>query len=414
MIADLPAVPRIRRLGVYLLALFVLYLAGSYVASFFLFLFYLLFFLLVLSLLYLLLTFFSLRYYQEFSTEHPIKGESVTYRLSLANETILPLHFLEVRFKTIHPFMEEVLPAFTTFLPGGGRVEKQYRIHCPFRGIYTVGLQTLEAEGPLHFLLLRRRVWYRTFYVYPRVLSLRAFSTGAEKSERLSQGSSTGAVPDYALFSRLRNYRQGESLRHVAWKKFAATGSPFLKEYDTSAEPGVTIYFDLRQTQLKGRRALETEDVSVEILVALVKFYLDQDVPVTVRAPGRNVYTFRAGSGSRFQRFYESTMELIFQQTISPAALYRLDKQSGSFEAASAIVVSHLFDPQVFSLVEDSLSGETPVSLILNQNGYDEAERKAVFPYLYGLSERGANIHFVDGPATIVEDLQRGALSDGR
>jgi uncharacterized protein (DUF58 family) len=411
MNAELPLSLRAGRIGLYLLALLVVYLAGSYVAPFFLYLFFVLLTLPFLSLSYLLLTFLRLKYYQDFSTEHPMKGETVVYRLILANETFLPLHYLTVGFKTIHPFMEAVLPRFVTYIRTGDRLEKVYEINCPFRGIYTVGLESLAAEDPLHFLVLRRRVWYRTFYVYPRILALRNFSTGMERSERLTQGASTGSVPDFALFSQLRTYRSGESLHHLAWKKFASTGSPYVKVYDTSAEPGVTIYFDLRPTEASGLKALETEDVSVEILVALVKYYLDQGIPAAVRAPGRTVYSFRGANPAGFQRFYLSTMELLFQPTISAAAFYRLDKQTGGYESSSAIIISHLLDPEIFSTVEVSLAADTPVALILNRSGYAQAERKAVVPYLYSLSERGANIRFVDGPEDIVESLERGVLS---
>jgi uncharacterized protein (DUF58 family) len=411
MNAESPVTFRAGRIGVYLFALIVAYLAGSYVLPFFLYLFILLVFLPLLSLSYLLLTFLRLKYYQDFSTEHPAKGESVEYRLILSNETLLPLHHLSAAFKTIHPFMEAALPRFTTFVRAKQRLEKVYTISCPFRGVYTVGLETLAAADPLHFVVLRRNVWFRTFYVYPRVLPLRRFSTGMERSQRLSQGTSTGAVPDFSLFSRLRAYRYGESLHHVAWKKFASTGTPYIKIYDTSAEPGVTIYFDLRSPGVSGLKALETEDVSMDILVALVKYYLDHEVPLTVRAPGRTVYFFRAADPSGFQRFYRSTMELMFQPTISPAALYQLDKQSGRYENSSAIILSHLLDPHIFSTVEESLAAETPVALVLNRSGHTQAQRKAVLPYMYSLSEGGANIRFVDGPEDIAENLERGTLS---
>ena len=395
----------------YLFALFIVYLAGSYVAPFFLYLFFILLFLPLLSLSYLLLTFLRLKYFQDFSTEHPMKGESVVYRLILSNETVLPLHHLSVNFKSIHPFMEAALPGFTTYVRAADRLEKVYTINCPFRGIYTVGLESLASADPLHFVVLHRKVWFRTFYVYPRVLPLRRFSTGMERSQRLSHGTSTGAVPDFALFSRLRAYRSGESLHHLAWKKFASTGTPYIKVYDTSAEPGVTIYFDLRSPEASGLKALETEDVSVDVLVALVKYYLDHEVPLTVRAPGRTVYSFLGADPSGFQRFYLSTMELLFQPTISPAALYLLDKQAGGYQSSSAIIISHLFDPEIFSAVEESLAAETPVALVLNRSGYAKEQRKAVLPYLYSLSERGANIRFVDGPEDMAENLERGALS---
>jgi uncharacterized protein (DUF58 family) len=411
MNAESPISIRADRIGAYLFALIIAYLAGSYVAPFFLYLFVILLVLPFLSLSYLLLTFLRLKYYQDFSTEHPAKGESVVYRLILSNETFLPLHSLSVAFKTIHPFMEAALPRFTTCIRAADRLDKVYTINCPFRGIYTVGLESLAAADPLHFVVLRREVWHRTFYVYPRVLPLRHFSTGMERSQRLSQGVSTGAVPDFALFSRLRTYRYGESLHHLAWKKFASTGTPYIKIYDTSAEPGVTIYFDLRYPEASGLRALETEDISVDILVALVKYYLDREVPLTVRAPGRTVYSFRGANPSDFHRFYLSTMELLFQPTISAAALYQLDKQAGGYESTSAIILTHLLDPDIFFTVEKSLIAETPAALVLNRSAYAPAQRMTVVAYLYSLSERGANIRFIDGPEDIGESLERGALS---
>ena len=330
----------------------------------------------------------------------------MVHRLILANESPLPAPFVRVRFKAVHPRMGEAQPDFSCHLRRRGRLEREYRVHCPFRGIYTVGLEALEAEDALHLFRLRRRVWYRTFYVYPRVLPLGGSAAGPERGERPLPGASAGGAPDATLFSRLRGYRPGDPLRHLAWKKFAATGTPFLREYDPSAEPGVAIYFDLRPARLPGRQALEAEDVSVEILVALVKRYLEQALPVTVRAPGRSPYAFRGDSPAHFPAFYESTMELIFQETHSPAAVYRSEAQAGGGGGASALIVSHLFDPQVFSLLEESLGGENPVGLVLNRTGCGEEERRRALPYLRSLSERGADIRLVSGPHSIREELE--------
>ena len=152
----------------------------------------------------------------------------------------------------------------------------------------------------------------------------------------------------------------------------------------------------------------------MDTLVALVKYYLDHSVPVAVRAPGRSVYSFRGTSRSAFQRFYLSTMELLFQPTISPAAFYRLDKQTGGYQSTSAIILTHLLDPEIFSTVERSLAAETPVALILNRSGYTQTERRAVATYLYSLSEKGANIHFVDTPEDITESLETEVVRNER
>jgi uncharacterized protein (DUF58 family) len=399
---------RWRALGLYLLALFLAYLAGSYVAIFFLGLFFTLVFLLSASFIGLLMAASRLRYHQEFSTEHPVKGESVIYHLSIANESLIPLPALRVRFKRTHPLLEQRLSDFRIYLGGRVRQERQYTVACPYRGIYTVGLEALEVEDLLGMLRLRLPVLFRTFYVYPRVLTLPRFRTGTERRQRPAQGSSSGGVADPALFARLRAYRQGEPLRHLAWKKFAATGRPFLKEYDSSAEPGIALFFDLRETGRTGTAGLEAEDVSVEILVALVRHYLSQEVPLTVRAAGRSGFQFRGQGLADFPRFYEATMELIFQPAVSPAALYRAEADA----ADTTIIVTHLHDPEVIALLEESLIKErvargASLALVLNESGRPAAERRPLGPYLQDLSERGAAIRVVHGAGSMLEDLAR-------
>ena len=64
--------------------------------------------------------------------------------------------------------------------------------------------------------------------------------------------------------------------------------------------------------------------------------------------------------------------------------------------------------------MDESLAADTPVALILNRSAYPQAERRAILPYLYSLSERGANIRFSDGPEDIVDSLERGVLGYDR
>jgi hypothetical protein len=107
-------------------------------------------------------------------------------------------------------------------------------------------------------------------------------------------------------------------------------------------------------------------------------------------------------------------MELLFQPTVSPAAFYQLDKQTGGYENSSAIIISHLFDPEIFAMVERSLAADAPVALVLNRSGYPRRERKAVDPYLFSLTERGATIRLVDSPEDIEESLEGGAATRAR
>ncbi len=411
MSAKLPFQVRIKVLCLYLFVLFIVYLARSYLGSFFIFLYYFLLFFPIASLIHLLIAFGSIRYHQEFSSEHPVKGETVSYKLLLVNESFLPVPYIQVRFKPLHPFLEPVMTDFSTFLPKNTAVEKQYQIQCPFRGTYTVGLEEIALEDYLRLFRVHRSVYHRTFYVYPRILRLRRLPAIIEGGTQQAQGTYRGPVPDTSLFAQLRLYRSGESLRRLDWKKFAGTGIPFIKSYETTTEPGLSIYLDLRRGDYSGLEALAIEDTSVEILVALTNFLLDKGIHTEIRAPGRRVFSFLGDSQAQFDQFYRSTIQLMFQDSkVSVVELFKVDREQG-MKPGSALFITHLIDAGLFAFIEGSLRGNNAVAVVFNRGSIDRSdssgrEDSRTLEYFNRLRDRGARIIVVESAATLVEDME--------
>ena len=397
----------LRAVGVLIFAEVLLYLAGAYFGGLFITLFYLLIFFPVVSLLLLALWFTYTKYVQTFSTLRPVKGQDVQYHLAIGNEAVFPVPNVEVNFRSVGPLMKEVLPPLSVYVQGGEMVKKQFTLQCPYRGMYTIGLERVTLHDLLRLVTIHPKAHAETFYVYPRVLELKRFVTATDSFESISEGSSTGGVPDYTLFNQLREYQRGESIRHISWKKFAATGKPFLREFDTTASPDVRLYLDLRESTFTGTARFEQEDVSVEILVALVKHFLDRSTGVTVSAPGKHAYQFTGDAPEHFAQFYDSTVELSFQRTISPASLYRSDRANGLVKSKSIIIVTHVMDPDVFALAEEYLEVERAITIVYNHTGYAEQEKKQRREFFHRLRQKGAVILEVEGPATILDDLEK-------
>ena len=396
----------VRALGILIFAEIILYLAGAYFGGPFITLFYLLIIFPVVSILLLVLWFTYTRYVQTFSTLRPVKGQDVQYTLSIGNEGVFPLPNVEVSFKSIGPLMRSALPPLSTYVQGGELVKNQFTIQCPYRGIYTIGLERLTIHDLLRLVTIHPKAHAETFYVYPRVLELTRFLTATDSYESISEGTSAGGVPDYTLFNQLKEYRRGESIRHISWKKFAATGKPFLREFDSTASPDVRLYLDLRESGFSGTAKYEQEDVSVEIVVALVRFFLDRSTGITVSAPGETAYQFTGDAPEHFAEFYDSTINLRFQRAISPAALYRSDRANGLVKSKSIIVVTHIMDPDVFALAEEYLEVERSITIIFNHTGHPAADQQEDREFIHRLRQKGAVIFEVEGPATIMENLE--------
>lgn len=386
----------------YLFVTALVYLAGIYVHRIFYSLYLLLLLLPVLSAAQLLLTLARLRYLQDFDTEHPVKGETIGYRLSIANESFLAGCVIKVRFKAVHPDMRSTLDDFTTVFSGRANMVRSYRISCPYRGIYTVGLESLELRDLLGWITIRREVYHRTFYVYPRLIDLR-FPFPGSRAHGLSHAARAAREEDVTLFEGLSDYRAGLPVRHLAWKKFFSTGSPFLRFFGRSTEPGITIYLDLRRVGGPDTTVLEAEDCSVEIAVALVKYFLANRTPTTVKAMGVSLYTFQGSDSDAFPAFYHHTINLVFQHTLSPAALFRDDRRRVRVEGA-VLFITHLIDSAVLDLLATT-EGES-VGAIINQQAMSADSRRRLQSFRRNLGTAEQRLFLVDGADTIREDLE--------
>jgi uncharacterized protein (DUF58 family) len=404
---------RIRAFGLYLFCVFIAFLAGTYFDQYLYMLFVALVFFPVMSVILLLISFFKLRFFQNFSTEHPIKGEVVKYTVNFTNELIFPFPCVNVKFKAITPLKDMTLPSYRLYIKGRGDLSKEFDINCPYRGIYTVGLEEIVVEDLLRFFSLKVKVWYKTFYVYPRILPLSKFSPGIEAIEGGDTGMPFGGEPDYSLFDQLREYRPGDSVRHIYWKKFAIVGRPLLKEYDTTPQPSVAIYFDINSNPDENPNRLEVEDTSIEILVALVKYFLDHEITTSVRTAGREFFDFTGRYPGDFKSFYELTTNLIFQETLPISTMFRIDERAGAVQSNSVFFITHTLDIDLFNLVQASLDSQIIFTIIFNQAGFTQEQKEKNLDFFYAMKNQGARIIPVSNAVTIVEDMEKDSHAQG-
>lgn len=397
--------PLFVRLGAALIYLFIaalIYLAGIHVAPIFYFLYLLVLLVPLAAVAQIVVTLIGLRYYQDFDTEHPVKGQGIGYRLTVANEIFLATCVVRVRFKLIHPDLDSSLQDLQLSFAGRGSFQKNYRISCPYRGIYTVGLESLELRDLIGWLRFRRPVYHRTFYVYPRIIELEP-AFGVSRSYGLKKLSRAGRESDFALIEGLEEYRSGMPVKHIAWKKFVGTGHPYLKSYGKSAEPGITLYLDLRRNEQPEAHELEAEDCSIEIAVALVKYFLDNRIPVVAKAMGTTLHHFSGSDAEAFDLYYRDTINLIFQKTISPTVLYHADRRATG-SGGSVLFITHHLDAEMLELIETGETGS--VGAIVNQTALTAKEKQRLAARREHMAEAGGTLFVVDGPETIREDLQ--------
>ncbi len=371
----------VRTIALYLFCTLLSYLAGVYFGGILLALFVLFLLFPVVSTLVLLHWFVSFEFYQSFTTYQALRGQNVEYWLFLRNEAALPLHRVVVRFHAPAANQDEMLPPFVTSLGQGERIERRFQVAFPHRGVYPVGMASIEISDFLSFFSMHRTISPRYFAVYPTICELADFAI--EWQELRAQASSRPAIrrTERSYFGWLREYRDGEPVGAICWKKFATTGKPYLKEYEGAAGGVARIYFDLDQCTDPEYDTLSQQDTSVEVLIAVVKFLLDRGITTEVVAAGDPSFRFEGDHPSCFQTLYQATTELVFHRAPSPAQLYQNEYARGILDRSlsSVVLITHRIDPALIAVMEGMQDSHNRIALILIQVGSpreDNADRE--------------------------------------
>ena len=367
----------IRTIVLYAFCTLLSYLAGVYFGAALLALFYLFLLYPVVSILLLVHNFVSLEFYQVLGSLEAVRGQPVDYWVFLRNESPVPVHRVVVRFHPTDPQVEEMLPSLVLSLGSRERPERRFRLRFRHCGIFPIGVMNVEMEDFLRFLTLRRKVAPRYCSILPRIHELRGFALGADFLRGMTTTRPAASESDRAFFGWLREYRSGEPVHDISWKKFAATGKPYLKEYEGSTGGIARIYFDLRESCDQRVDSFARQDGSLEVLVAVVKYLLDRSITTAVLAPGDPPYRFEGNHPGCFRLLYRSVPSLSFHDAPSPARLYLLDNKGGGSIHSSVIFIVHRIDAALTSVLESMSRSRVPVALLLNHIGTPPDIRQA-------------------------------------
>ena len=199
------------------------------------------------------------------------EGEKLRITLEIENVARSTKYFLEI--------WERFLPAnlaerrqkfFITYLKGRDAVRLDYDLVCDRRGLYQLPVPRVELAAP--FGLFRRRrelALAQTVLVYPQYFELKQFPL--RRPENVTFTAEARVGPGTDIYGT-REYRQGDSLRHVHWPSSARAQKLIVKEFEQVISSPITILLDLQPDGLTGVGKQTTLEYSLK-LAASIAFY---------------------------------------------------------------------------------------------------------------------------------------------
>lgn len=235
-------------------------LSGSYFGSYFKFINIFLVTILLFNLLHFILTIKFTYYNQNFSTEHPVKGDNITYNFYITNSLPFFSSLITVEFNSYLNLDEKRL-----VIKGRESVNSDSSFSLPYRGSYNVGYKNIFISDLLQIFTIKRPLWRRTFYVYPRLDNKYIEYTGQgfveEKSWDVSKKNKDS-------FEKLQEYTPGSKLSNISWKHFASKGEPFIKTFSSLDSKNLKLFID--RQNISNKRKGPADDKVLEVTVSLM------------------------------------------------------------------------------------------------------------------------------------------------
>ncbi len=310
-------------------------------------------------------------YTQTLDQTSGVKGGETALHLSIRNEKPFPLSMMRVDVEMAAP-SENTQVSFS-LLPFTGR-EFDFRVSMPYRGVYPVGITTMRITDVFGLLPMRFDMRKLHFYRQPELtVSPRAEAPSAlyaeVADEKLFGEQYLLSAESGSSITGARAYRPGDPLKQIHWKKSAAHGELYVKQYEQPIREDLTILLDNCAHGAAGEAALAAADTVCEAAACITLHCLGRNRSAYLRAlcDSRGVHMGEdAVNTADFDKIRRWLALLPFAESPSPDPL----PPAGGTGRSSLIVITAGYTEELAEKIAAAESGYSTVTLVLVGDGH--------------------------------------------
>jgi uncharacterized protein (DUF58 family) len=245
------------------------------------------------------------------------EGETIRLEITVANHGFLPRFMIELVDRL--PFIEATHCEFVSrehtigvisYVPGGATRQIAIPVTCAKRGFYRLGPMDIASGFPLGLVRARQRreSVTRTLTVYPDIFPILELPLQGAPSQIHRGGYLLPEGVGAAEFSGLREYRRGDSPRHIHWPSSARHNELMVKEYEPLASACLCIALDMSADGNLGGGKESTFEYSIRIAGSIARHGCERKLRTRMLGEGKVRLDISAGSG---QTQYQTILDTL-------------------------------------------------------------------------------------------------------
>ncbi len=254
---------------------------------------------LALSWLWSYLSFHGLTYQRSFSENRAFRGETIEMRLTVGNQKLIPLTWLNVvdQFPGVLPISDKNLVTDpgtnraemrTFWMPGPfQRIHRRFDIECTERGYYRYGPARLHAGDAFGFFGRRGNLNHQDeLIVYPTLYPVAELRLPARNP--FGESRSNGKLFEDPLRTvGIREWQQSDSLRRVHWKASARQQELLSRVYEPSEEQQVLLFLNVATLERHWHGHIpELQERTISVAGSLAALATEERLPIGLIANG--------------------------------------------------------------------------------------------------------------------------------
>jgi len=243
-------------------------------------------------------------------SSHAYLGESTNITLTIENRSRLPIPWLQLDESVPVQLQagRKVSRAFR--LSGKSSKTFTYEVRSMRRGYYQLGPALVTIGDLFGFKESRLRITADYLTVYPKIIPISRFGTRAKLpfgtvrcQQRLFQDPSRPVG--------VREFRHGDSIKHLNWKASAHTGSLLVKAYQPSMLLESMIFLNLNASDYSSRMRIDGPEWAIVVAASLAAYLVDNRQSVGLATNGADPLAVQGGIQEGHPVFDESSGRLI-------------------------------------------------------------------------------------------------------